>query len=105
MKSGTLNNDGKHSMIYRGIEDIFGNIWQYVDGINVKDYQAFVNYNPESYVSDTFSGDYKPVGYINSKDGGYILKLGYDAKNPLISCATSVGGDRLSYIPDFMVVI
>ena len=31
MKSGTLNDDGQHSMIYRGIEDIYGALWQFVD--------------------------------------------------------------------------
>ena len=39
MKSGTLNNDGKHSMIYRVIEDIVGNADQFIDGINLKDYK------------------------------------------------------------------
>ena len=48
MKSGCLADDGAHSMIYRGVENIFGNIWQFVDGLGIKDYQAYICYeNPK----------------------------------------------------------
>ena len=36
MKSGTLNNDKTHAVIYRGIENIFGNSNQFIDGLNIK---------------------------------------------------------------------
>jgi len=101
MKSGTLTNDGKHSMIYRGIEDIYGNAWQVVDGMNVKDYQVYINYNPETYAVDTFEGDYAVLGYLSAKSDGYITHLGYDANHPLISLPTSIGGDETTYISDY----
>ncbi len=85
MKSGTLVNDGKHSVIYRGIEDIFGNVFQFVDGINVKDNQAYINYNPSTFAVDTFDGDYRSIGYINSKSIGYASQLGYDSNHYLIA--------------------
>lgn len=66
MKSGCLNNDSKHAIIYRGIENIFGNIWQFVDGINIKENQSYVCTNPSEYVSDTFAAPYKELGYANS---------------------------------------
>jgi len=84
MKSGALNNDGKHSVIYRGIEDIFGNVDQFIDGINVKNHQAYINYNPSTYAVDTFDGDYQGLGYLNANDVGWIQKLGYDTSNSLI---------------------
>ena len=87
MKSGCLYNDGTHSIIYRGIEDIYG-CWQYVDGINIKDGQAYINYDFTTYWSDTFNENYKSLGYINktyTRYGyGYITKVGYDSDNPLI---------------------
>ena len=94
MKSGCLNNDGKHAIIYRGIENIFGNIWQFVDGINLKDYQAYICYDPSEYVSDKFTDPYKELGYMCFKPAegasttareGYATKLGYDSLNPLVS--------------------
>ena len=89
MQSGCLVNDGKHSMIYRGIEDIYGNTVDFLDGINIKDYQAYINYDFTTYKSDTFDGNYKALGYINKSFGnndgrGWITKLGYDSNNPLI---------------------
>ena len=36
MKSGSKDGTDNSSVIYRGIEDIFGNIGQYIDGISIK---------------------------------------------------------------------
>ena len=95
MQSGCLFNDGEHSMIYRGIEDIYGNTADFLDGINIKDYQAYINYDFTTYKSDTFDGNYKALGYINKSFGdiggfGYITKLGYDSNNPLIGLPTEI---------------
>lgn len=102
MKSGTLNDDGLHSMIYRGIEDIYGNIWQFVDGINVKDYKAYVSQNSMDYAVDKFDGSYKALGYTNfSTSGQYQSAVGYDANNPLISFPTAGGGASNTYMTDY----
>ena len=93
MNSGCLVNDGAHSMIYRGIEDIFGNVAEFIDGINIKDYQAYINYDFRTYWSDTFDGDYKPLGYVNANGDGFITKIGYDSNNPLIGLPTAVTSD------------
>ncbi len=84
MKSGCLVNDGKHSVIYRGIEDIYGNNADFLDGINMKDHQAYINYDFTTYKSDVFDGNYKALGYVNANSFGWITKLGYDSNNPLI---------------------
>ena len=95
MKSGCLVNDGKHSMIYRGIEDIYGNTLDFLDGINIKNGHAYINYDFTTYKSDVFDGNYKALGYVNKSFGdnggfGYITKLGYDSNNPLIGLPTEV---------------
>ena len=90
MRSGCLVNDGKHSMIYRGIEDIYGNTADFLDGINIKDYQVYINYDFTTYWSDTFDGNYKELGYVNANSGGWITKLGYDSNNSLIGLPTEV---------------
>ena len=90
MKSGCLVNDGKHSMIYRGIEDIYGYVLEFVDGINIKDGQAYINYDFTTYWSDTFDGNYKALGYVNANSTGWITKLGYDNNNPLIGLPTEI---------------
>ena len=101
MRSGTLNNDGKNSMIYRGMEDIYGNVFQFVDGINIKEHQAYVCYDSSKYVSDIYDGCYQKLGYVNETTTGYIQKLGYDKNNSLIGLPIEVEATGTTYISDY----
>lgn len=101
MKSGCLVNDSKHSVIYRGIEDIYGNIWQFIDGLNIKDHIAYVSYNSSDYAVDKFDGSYKQVGYTTSNTNGWVKELGYDNNNPLIGLAAVIGGSESTYVTDY----
>ena len=101
MKSGCLADDSKSAVIYRGLENIFGNIWQFVDGINIKDYVAYVCYNPANYVVDKFDGDYNEIGYTNASTNGYGKTLGHDENHPLIMFPTEVGGSTNTYLSDY----
>lgn len=92
MKSGCLVNDNKHDIIYRGMEGIFGNVFEWVDGINIKDHQAYICYDPSEYASDKFTAPYQMLGYVNNASDGYIKELGYDGEHPLISLPTVAGG-------------
>jgi hypothetical protein len=84
----TSNTIGKYSMKYRGIENFWGNIRQFVDGINVQNNIAFVNTKPSTYASDIFAGDYKQVGYTNTTTDNYITEMGYDVSKPYIQLPT-----------------
>ncbi len=89
--SGSLvsNSNGEYPMKYRGIENLYGNIYQMVDGININNYQAYVNLNPNTYQSSTFSGDYKVLSYINSSSSGFIKQMGYDSNYPFANLPIS----------------
>ena len=102
MKSGCMVKNDTNSIIYRGIEDIYGNINQFLDGININDYQAYINYNHSTYESDVFGGDYQKLGYVNSinAEGSYITALGYDSTHPLIALPIGVGGSSSTYMCD-----
>lgn len=113
MKSGCLSNDGKYAIIYRGIENIFGNVFQWVDGINSNDYQAYVCTNPEEYVSDLFESPYEELGYMcfkpdegatNTAKEGYCKSLGFDKQNPIFTLPTEVGGSSSSYMCDYAYI-
>lgn len=101
MKSGCLVNDSKHSVIYRGIEDIYGNIWQFIDGLNIKDHIAYVSYNSSDYAVDKFDGSYKRVGYTLANSNGWVKELGYDNNNPLIGLVAVIGGSESTYVTDY----
>lgn len=102
MKSGCLANSGKSAIIYRGIENMFGNVYQFIDGINIKDYQAYVCYNPDEYVVDKFTSPYQSLGYTNSNTSeGYAKTLGYDESNPLVALTTETGAGSTSGTCDY----
>lgn len=113
MKSGCLNSASRNAIIYRGVENIFGNIWKFVDGINIKDYEAYVCYDPSQYVSDKFTEPYKKIGYglfrpaegaTSTSREGYAKSLGYDEENPAIALTTEVGGSDSTYMTDYAYI-
>lgn len=59
---------------YRGIENLYGNVWAWVDGINIK-----ANYNPwiadHDFASDTFAHPYADTGLNLSAINGYPTAL------------------------------
>ena len=101
MKSGCLGNDGTYSVIYRGIEDPYGNIWQFVDSINVKDHVPYICYDSSKYAVDTFDGSYHALNLTMPSANGYASKLGYDSNNPLISLTTEASGSSTTNMCDY----
>ena len=101
MKSGCLSNDGKHSVIYRGIENIFGNIWQFVDGLGIKDNVGYISYNHNDYANEVFTSPYIQVGYTNATSNGNPLVLGYDSNNPMVMLPTTLGGSGTTGTCDY----
>lgn len=88
-----FSNDSQHAVIYRGIENIFGNVFNWIDGLNIQEYQAYICRNPEEYTSDKFDGSYIKLGYMNCQERDmYIKKLGFDEKNPDIALPIEIGG-------------
>lgn len=102
MKSGCLNDDDTHSVMYRGIEDIFGNIYQLVDGVNIKNRRAYVCTDFSKYDFDTNNENYTPISYINGSSAGYISKLGLDENYPLLMLPVEcLGTSDSTFITDY----
>ena len=101
MKSGCLENDGKSGIIYRGVENIFGNVFQFVDGINIKDYVAYLCTTPSEYQVDKFSEPYNALGYVNANAEGWAKALGYDDSYPIASLPTEVGASNSTGMTDY----
>jgi hypothetical protein len=100
MKSGCLNNDGYHSMIYRGIENIFAHIWQWVDGINMISGKFYICKNHSLYASDT-TENYKQLGYNALGTEGYAKELDLDVDEPFFRFPKAVGGGSNTYLCDY----
>lgn len=91
MKSGCTANDGKTAVAYRGLENPFGNVFQFVDGINVKDHVCYLCTSQDDYVVDKFTSPYNALGYTNALTNGYSKSLGYDNNYPIASFPTEIG--------------
>ncbi len=82
--SGSIgdNAGGKYPCMYRGIESPYADIFQFVDGINIKDHQAWVCKDSTAYKSNTFAHPYEQLSYINHDVNGYPTAMGYDELLP-----------------------
>lgn len=101
MKSGCLVNDGKHAVIYRGIENIYGNIWQFIDGITTSDKRSYICYEPSEYENEKTTAPYEQMGYTNAATtDSYIKQMGFDSTNPMVMLPTTVGGSSSTFYCD-----
>lgn len=82
---------GRTSNKYRGMEDIFGNVYEWVDGVLINDLVAQICKDPAKYAS-TLTADYKPVGYTNLDINTYPLEMGFDSNYPEAIFPTTTGG-------------
>jgi hypothetical protein len=61
--------DGVVSISYRGIENFWGNIWSWVDGLNINNGIAYISNLNASFVSDTFTGNYVAKETLGNANG------------------------------------
>ncbi len=100
--SGSITtNNGKYPCAYRGIESPWGDIWQFVDGVNINDWQAWVALNAEEYASNVFAYPYRQLSYVNSDENGYAKYMGYDPKNPFAEFPVEIGASSSTYYSDY----
>ena len=99
MKSGCMSNKTS-SVIYRGFEDIFGNVFDLVDGINIIDRQCWVCEDWTKYNFEN-TEDYKQLSYTNATSDNYGKELGLDEKYPLVMLPTVVSSSAESFTKDY----
>ena len=81
-------------MSYRGIENFYGNVWKWLDGINVSERVPFVSQNPNEFTDDKYTGSYVSTGItIAVSSGSYGRTLGNSSKGFFV---TSVSGGTSS---------
>ena len=83
------------------IENPFGSIWQFVDGININDNQAWVCADAEDYASNLFATPYEKLGYINADSNGYVKAMGFDRNHPFAELCVDPSGSSSTYYSDY----
>ena len=99
-------NDGKHSIVWRGLENPFGNIWKNVDGVKISNWRGYVAENPKDYndtasVAGVYAEPYLPLGYLNADTNNYAQDLGYDANYPYAKFPISVQASSGLFFRDY----
>ncbi|MDA3788065.1 MAG: hypothetical protein PF503_06185 [Desulfobacula sp.] len=84
-------------MTYRGIENFFGNVWKWVDGINIQDNVHCVCNTDTDFADDTAVG-YTALGITLPAVNGYQKTL---QQQPRGFLPASVGGASNTYITDY----
>lgn len=94
--SGT---DGKTAVQYRHIENPWGNVFEWIDGVNFSAGTVYVCTTPANYADDT-STNYTSAG-TKAQSDGWIKSLGMSSNMPWAFFPTAVGGSETTYIPDY----
>lgn len=90
--------DGLTSVSYRGLENMWGNIWAFVDGMNIQaGNKLWLNMSNVNMVSDSFVSPYVLQGTL-ANTNGYVSKV---LGNPNGLFATQASGSSTTRIPDY----
>lgn len=98
--SGT---EGMVDVVYRGIEGIWGNVSEFLDGLNFKHdtNSYYVCTDPSKYADDTYVG-YTQVSFASPASDGYISKEGMDNALPWAMLPSeATGGFETTFYSDY----
>lgn len=85
---------GQAPILWRGIENPYGNTWEWIDGINILDLRPYVCTDPGAYSDCSITGAYRMVSYCNSPtDESPIVAWGEDPRLPFARFPTRSGED------------
>ena len=93
--SGSLanNTNSKNPFHYRGIENLYSNLYQFVDGYNINDNQGWFCKDADDYASNVFAAPYEKIGYVNEDANGYVKYMGFDPVNPMVEMPVDVSAN------------
>jgi hypothetical protein len=102
-QSGHVTNGNNIQIVsYRGEENLYGNIWKFVDGINV-----MANGIHSAYVADhdfndkQSTGAYKDCGFTLAKTSGYVSAFGYSVDCDWLFVTSETTGNSSVPVGDF----
>lgn len=92
----SISGDASSVFSYRGIENSYGNIWKFEDGINIQDNHPYVAYLPANFADDT-QANYLDLGVTMPASNGYQEQI-----HDVVGLITSaVGAGSTTYLTDY----
>jgi uncharacterized repeat protein (TIGR02543 family) len=101
---GEAGVNGQVSVSYRGIEDLWGNVWEFIDGINIKNGNGLIR---EPYIADSnfadnkFDDNYTATGITLPETNGYCGNFAASEDADWLLMPNTLGGSTSTYIPDY----
>jgi hypothetical protein len=90
------------SFVWRGIENLWGNVWEWVDGFNINAGQMLFSNNPANYADDT-AANYTPIGIAlpASGTGTFTTRFGFNSAQPWAALPdANTGGSETTFLCD-----
>lgn len=81
-----------------GIEDIFGNVLDWCDGVVFSSANIYITDKPSNYSDVTTNMN---LCGTRPTSGGYITKLGYNSNYPFFNYTSAVSGSSSTYYSDY----
>lgn len=97
--SPVSNTDGEHACKYRGIENPWGNIYKWCDGISFSGASVYVCTEPNAYSAGKTTDTYALYGE-RAVTSGWVKTVAPLKENSLIQYVTTVGGTESTYYSD-----
>ena len=93
--SGNVSNaNGIQIVTYRGEENLWGNIWKFVDGLNIYAYGKHELYVADhGFTESTTADPYKNAGITLAKANGYVSAMAYNEEFDWLFFPSEVNGN------------
>lgn len=98
--TGRAHSGDNAAVQYRGVENPWGNVREWVDGINIGERSVYICTDPENYVDNTATN--YPYSNIQIPRSGWIKGLGFSSVFPWAFIPNATGGSSTSYITDYV---
>jgi len=86
------------AVMYRWIENLWGNVWDMGDGFNANNRLAYFCLNPAQFADDTAT-NYVSTG-VTMPSTGFTKELGFSAAAPWAFVPSAIGGSETTYVAD-----
>lgn len=83
-------------MSYRGIENFYADIFEWIDGINISERLVYTSNTQSTFASDVFTGAYTSTG-VTLPSSGYISDMSFSIKGFI---PTVAAGSDSTYVTD-----
>lgn len=93
--------NGLTPICYRGLENLWGNTWSFLDGYNALDaeYRIISRHGRDTFADALM--DYEASSMAPITSDGYIINIEWDRTMKYLFIPSAVGGGSGTYIPDF----